>query len=286
MARPLRIEYEGAVYHVTSRGNAGQDIFAVDADREMFLESLGDSVRRFGWICHAYCLMTNHYHLLLETPEPNLSRGMQHLNGVYTQAFNRRHLRSGRVLQGRFKSIVVEKEPHLLELARYIVLNPVRAGIVRSARDWPWASYRGTAGMVEGAGFLTTDWILAQFHRSPTRATALYRQFVKQGRGVDVWTELRGGVLLGGDEFVGKLKPLLSDYETLKEVPRRERLAARPSLDELFSQVQGKETRDKQIHAAVRIHKYTLQAVADFLGLSYSTISTIAKRAGAEHRTW
>ena len=142
MARPLRIEYEGAVYHVTSRGNGRQSIFCVDSDREAFLEVLSDTVRRFGWICHAYCLMTNHYHLLLETPEANLSRGMRHLNGVYTQAFNRRHMRSGHVMQGRFKGIVVEKESHLLELVRYVVLNPVRAKTVRSAKDWPGAGVR------------------------------------------------------------------------------------------------------------------------------------------------
>jgi putative transposase len=286
MARPLRIEYEGAVYHVTSRGNARQDIFLVDSDREMFLHLLGDTVERFGWVCHAYCLMTNHYHLLLETPEANLSRGMRHLNGVYTQAFNRRHMRSGHVLQGRFKAILVEKETHLLELARYVVLNPVRARAVRTVRDWPWSSYRATAGMVEAPGFLTTGWILAQFHRTPRRAIELYREFVKQGRGINAWSELRGGILLGTDEFVDKLKLLLSDYEALKEIPRRERLATRPSLDELFSKVRDKKARNRQIHAAVRVHEYTLQAVADFLGLHYSTISVIAKRvaAGRKHQ--
>jgi len=190
----------------------------------------------------------------------------------------RRHTRTGRVLQGRFKGILVEKEPHLLELARYVVLNPVRARAVRSARDWAWSSYRATAGMVDAPDFLTTSWILAQFHRSPRRAIELYREFVKQGRGVDAWAELRGGILLGSDEFVDKLKPLLSDYEALKEVPRRERLATRPSLDELFSKVRDKKARDRQIHAATCVHEYTLQAVADFLGLHYSTISMIAKR--------
>jgi hypothetical protein len=124
------------------------------------------------------------YHLLVETPEANLSRGMRHLNGVYTQAFNRRHKRTGHVLQGRFKAILVEKESHLLELARYVVLNPVRARAGRSARDWPWSSYRATAGMVDAPDFLTTSWILAQFHRSRNRAIDLYRKFVKQGRGV------------------------------------------------------------------------------------------------------
>jgi REP element-mobilizing transposase RayT len=284
MARPLRVEYEGAFYHVTSRGNARQDIFLVDPDRELFLETLGDTVRRFGWVCHAYCLMTNHYHLLIETPEANLSRGMRHLNGVYTQAFNRRHMRTGHVLQGRFKAILVEKESHLLELARYVVLNPVRARAVRSARDGSWSSYRATAGMVDAPDFLTTSWILAQFHRSPRRAIELYRKFVKQGRGVDAWAELRGGILLGSDEFVDKLKPLLSDYEALKEVPRRERLATRPSLDELFSKVRDKKARDQRIHVATRVHEYTLQAVADFLGLHYSTISMIAKRIAENER--
>jgi REP element-mobilizing transposase RayT len=278
MARPLRIEYEGAVYHVTSRGNGRQSIFLVDSDREVFLEVLSDAVRRFDWICHAYCLMTNHYHLLIETPEANLSRGMRHLNGVYTQAFNRQHARSGHVMQGRFKAILVEKESHLLELARYVVLNPVRAKAARSAKDWPWSSYRATAGMAEAPEFLTTAWILTQFHRSRARAANLYREFVKQGRGVDAWTELRGGILLGTDDFVDKLKPLLSDYQTLREVPRRERLATRPRLEELFSDVTEKAERDRRIHDAVRAHEYTLQAVADFLGLHSSTISTIAKR--------
>ncbi|MDD5263427.1 MAG: transposase [Candidatus Bipolaricaulis sp.] len=278
MARPLRLEYEGAVYHVTSRGNARQDIFLVDPDRKLFLQTLADTVERFGWICHGYCLMTNHYHLLVETPEPNLSRGMRHLNGVYTQAFNRRHMRSGHVLQGRFKAIVVEKESHLLELARYVVLNPVRAEMVRSAKDWRWSSYRATAALVGAPLFLTAGWILEQLDRDPRRATRIYRGFVENGRDVDVWTELRGGILLGGDDFVAELKPLLSDHEAARELPRRERPVTRPSLAELFSRVLDRGARDLQIHAATRVHEYTLQEVAAFVGLRPSTLSTIAAR--------
>ena len=283
MARPLRLEYEGAVYHVTSRGNARQGIFLIDLDRKLFLETLADTVGRYGWICHAYCLMTNHYHLLVETPEANLSRGMRHLNGVYTQAFNRRHMRTGHVLQGRFKAIVVEKESHLLELARYVVLNPVRARMVRSAKDWRWSSYRATARLADAPPFLTTSWILEQLHRNPSRATGIYRKFVKEGRGADAWAELRGGILLGGDEFVGGLRPLLSDYQAARELPRRERLAARPSLTELFAAVCDKEARNRKIHAATRIHEYTLQEVADFIGLRPSTISTIAVRVSRQN---
>ena len=130
MARPLRIEFDGALYHVTSRGNKREDIYLDDIDRLIFLDVLAEVCRRFNWVCHAYCQMTNHYHLLIETPDANLSLGMRHLNGVYTQKFNYHHDRVGHVFQGRYKGILVEKEAHLLELARYIVLNPVRARMV------------------------------------------------------------------------------------------------------------------------------------------------------------
>ena len=140
MARPLRIEFEGALYHVMSRGNARSDIFLDDEDRQLFVENLGRVSGRFDWRVWAWCLMSNHYHFLVETLEPTLSRGMREVNGVYTQAFNRRHGRSGHVLQGRFKAPLVDKDRYLLELSRYVVLNPVRAGIVQTAADWAWSN--------------------------------------------------------------------------------------------------------------------------------------------------
>ena len=130
MARALRIEYPDAVYHITSRGNARNEIFADDQDRDNFLTVLGVVVKRYNWLCHAYCLMDNHYHLMIETPDANLSRGMRQLNGVYTQKYNWRHSKTGHIFQGRYKSILVEKENYLLELCRYVVLNPVRANMV------------------------------------------------------------------------------------------------------------------------------------------------------------
>ena len=278
MARPLRIEYEGAVYHATTRGNSGDDIFLDDADREHFLEILASTVERFGWICHAYCLMSNHYHLLVETPQPNLSRGMKHLNGIYTQWFNRQHSRFGHLVQGRFKSIVVEKESYLLELARYIVLNPVRAKMVRSVRDWRWSSYRATAGQVESPEFLTANWLLAQFDRNPAKALHAYRTFVKHGGDVAVWEDVKAGMLMGSDSFVQSLRPLLRYVEENREFRREERLATRPTLKELFADVSDKTTRNELIHRAVRIHQYRLKEVGDHLGLCYSTISVIAKR--------
>jgi len=240
-------------------------------------------VERYHWICHAYCLMPNHYHLLVETPLANLSQGMRQLNGVYTQAFNRRHNRTGHLLQGRYKAILVEKESHLLELARYIVLNPVRAGLVQHPRAWRWSSYRATVGEEEPSAFLTTDWILSQFHRERARAQREYRKFVSKGKGVDVWADLRGGVILGSERFVEKLKPLLQERASELEIPRRERLAARPKLEELFGGLNDKRERDERIYQAVRVHGYTLKQVAEAVGLSYSTVSVIAKRV-AESR--
>ena len=140
MVRPLRIEYPGAVYHLTSRGNARDPIFLDDADRYLFLDLLGDLVDRYNWLCHGYCLMDNHYHLLVETIDANLSTGMRQLNGIYTQKFNRQHDRVGHLFQGRYKAIVVEKESYLLELCRYIVLNPVRAKIVNNPGKYRWSS--------------------------------------------------------------------------------------------------------------------------------------------------
>lgn len=283
MARPLRVEFAGAVYHVTARGNAGEDIFADDTDRLKFLEVLGDVVERFDWICHAYCLMPNHYHLLVETPEGNLSRGMRQLNGVYTQAFNRRHGRVGHVLQGRFKAILVEKESYLLEVARYVVLNPVRAGMARHPRFWRWSSYRATAGETEPAAFLTTDGILSQFGRRRDRARLAYREFVREGYDVALWDDLRGGVLLGTDRFVRKMRPRLRDAEPLREVPRRQRLVARPSLAKLLAKLgRDKAKRDTAIYLAVHEHGYTLAEVGAHLELHYSTISRIANRVASE----
>jgi putative transposase len=281
MARPLRIEFEGALYHITSRGNAGAEIFLCNKDRGDFLATLEETVKRFGWICHAYCLMSNHYHLLLETPTPCLSRGMQFLNGVYTQRFNRRHKRYGHVLQGRFRSILVEKEPHLLELARYIVLNPVRAKMVRSARDWVWSSYRATSRQADSPPFLEVDWILSQFDSRRDRAVRAYRQFVREGLGVDVWENLRSGSLLGSDRFVAKLRPRLLAAPLDQNLLRRERDAARPSIEQLFQGVSSKLDRNERIHDAVRVHHYRLQDVADHLGLHFSTISAIAKQQAA-----
>src|SRR5512142_2829670 len=146
MSRPLRIEYAGAVYHITNRGNDKKAIFKDDHDHETFLKIPTFVNKRYHWLCHGYCLMNNHYHLIVETPDGNLSLGMRQLNGVYTQAFNKRHRCVGHVFQGRFKAVLVQKDSHFLEVCRYVVLNPVRAKAVGHPRQWKWSSYNATAG--------------------------------------------------------------------------------------------------------------------------------------------
>lgn len=266
MARPLRIEYPGAVYHITSRGNAKRSIYRGRADREAFLKTLKQVVDRFNWLCHAYCLMPNHYHLLIETVDPTLSRGMQQLNGVYTQTFNRKHARVGHVFQGRYKAILVEKEAYLLELSRYIVLNPVRAGLDRAAKGWKWSSYSATAGLVPVPSLLTTDWILSQFSSNKSEAQQRYRRFISQGRDYKVWEGLKGQIYLGSDAFI---RSISHQHKNLSEVPRVQRLAARSSLDEIFRNY----TENTGILMAYRENGYTMKAIAEHLGVHYATIS-------------
>ncbi|MBI4915717.1 MAG: transposase [Acidobacteria bacterium] len=240
MARPLRLEHPGAVWHVTSRGNAREAIFLDDGDRSAFLELLAKSVEMCRWRLHAYVLMTNHFHLLLETPEPNLSRGMRQLNGVYTQRFNRRHRRTGHVLQGRFGAVLVERNAHLLELARYVVLNPVRAGMVPSPGTWAWSSFRATAGLADGPSWLDTAWLLAQLDPgSPSRARLRYRQFVAEGVAGEYnpWDSLVGQIYLGGEEFLAGIERMARGHAAVREHPRLQREVRRPSAGELLDVV-------------------------------------------------
>ena len=174
MSRPLRLELSGGLYHVTSRGDRREDIYLNDEDRIAWLDILGAVCKRFNWACHAWCQMSNHYHLVLETPEGNLSQGMRQLNGVYTQSVNRAHQRVGHVFQGRYKAILVEKDAYLLELSRYVVLNPVRAGMVKRPEQWAWSSYRAMLGQADRPAWLHTDWILGQFAARRSRAVEKY----------------------------------------------------------------------------------------------------------------
>jgi REP element-mobilizing transposase RayT len=282
MARPLRIEYPGAVYHVTSRGNARQSIFMDDADRQVFLEVLGNVVEKYNWLCHAFCLLDNHYHLLVETQDPNLSLGMRQLNGVFTQRVNIRHHRVGHLFQGRYKAILVEKNEHLLELCRYIVLKPVRARKVSEPGQWQWSSYPATAYAVKILDFLTVDWILGQFANNKNEARKIYRKFVadcllKQEQ--SPWKKLVGQMVFGSSDFVADIQSRLSEAREIVEIPRTQRFPGRPPLGELFPKQEklDKAARNKLIETAHMQYGYTLKDIADQLHIHYTTVSKILK---------
>jgi len=281
MARPLRIEFPGAVYHITSRGNARQAIFTDDEDRGGFLDVLSMVAERFKWLCHAYCLMENHYHLLIETPNANLSKGMRELNGVYTQGFNQRYRRVGHLFQGRYKAIIVEKNNHLLSLCRYVVLNPVRVGLIKKPEQWRWSNYKATIGLAKRPSFLTIDWVLSQFGGRKRVAMEKYRRFVMEGIDKESpWETLKGQIFWGTDEFIKQLSGLLDEKESIKEVPKVQRYVARPPLRELFKGKKGKErtAEDRAIYDAYVRHGYTMKEIADHLHFHYATISRAIKR--------
>lgn len=275
MARQLRIEFAGALYHITSRGNAREAIYLNDQDRTEFLSLLSNACRRFNWYCHAYCLMDNHYHLLIETNTSSLSKGMKYLNGTYTQFFNRSHKRVGHIFQGRFKGILIEKESYLLELSRYIVLNPVRARMVRTAKDWLWSSYRATAGLTPAHSCLTTDWLLAGFSKNRKSAQQVYQEFVLQGKNQPApWGNLKNQIYLGSSEFVEEMQCKLEPDHSLNDIPKKQKLAP---IKPLNHYKQRYPSRCEAMAKAYLSGHYTLKEVGRHFGVSYATVSRAVK---------
>jgi REP-associated tyrosine transposase len=197
MSRGPRFQASGAIYHLTSRGTEGRDVYLDDLDRRLFLRGLSQVVEECSWRCGAYCLMTNHFHLLVQTLEPNLAVGMHRLNSDYANYFNRRHDHVGHLFQSRYASELIERESHLLETCRYIVLNPVRAGLCRRPGNWPWSSYRATAGYESASAFLDVDWVLGQFGTTPRQAALRYVEFVAEGLRDAAESAVSGGLAPG-----------------------------------------------------------------------------------------
>ena len=276
MARALRLEFAGALYHITSRGDRQEDIFESDQDRHKFLEILGEACTHFNWRCHAYCLMSNHYHLLIETQDGNLSKGMRQLNGTYSQAFNRAHSRVGHVFQGRYKAILVEKENYLLELARYIVLNPVRAQMVHTASDWPWSSYRASVGKVAKPDWIEVDWLLCMFGQKRRQAIDGFVRFVSEGKGQpSPWSELRNQVFLGSESFVTEMQARIDDKQDLTEVPLKQRRKQPLALSIFDQRATCRNEAISQMYASTH---YTLKEIGGYYGLHYSRVSRIVAK--------
>jgi putative transposase len=275
MARSLRIEYTGALYHITSRGNKKEDIFLSDGDRVLFLGVLDEVCKRYRWICYSYCLMSNHYHLLIETPEGNISKGMRLLNGVYTQRFNRVHSRVGHVFQGRFKGILVEKEDYLLELCRYIVLNPVRAHIVATVSDWKWSSYRATICEERSPNWLSSNYILTLFSNDVLIAIKKFQEYVALGSlNGTPWDRLKHQIYLGSDDFVKVMQAKIDSKKNLNNFPKPQYLEQSLSLQYYEQQAIN---RDECIVMAYNSGGFSMAEIGNYFGLHYSRISRIVK---------
>jgi len=204
----------------------------------MFVRLLGEMVEENEVICHAWVLMDNHYHLMLETPSANLSVAMKHLNAIYTQRFNKKHHRTGHLFQGRFKALVVEKDTYLKELCRYVVLNPARARMVKHPKDWKWSSYRATVGLEKPEKWLEVDWILGQFGKERKRAQKVYKRFVEEGIGIkeSPWEELFSRVYLGSEKFLNHVREVGKKHQHL-DVPKYQKQVIKQDPEKVIGQV-------------------------------------------------
>ncbi|RQO59957.1 transposase [Paucibacter sp. KBW04] len=284
MSRPLRIEFPGALYHVTSRGDRREDIFVDDMDRARLLAIVAQGLARFDAGMLAYCLMGNHYHFVVYTRQGSLSALMRHINGVYTQAFNRRHGKVGHLFQGRFKAILVDKDSYLLEVCRYVELNPVRAEMVAGAADWPWSSYRVHIGHAEAPEWLCSTELWGYLlGRDPctdadrARAQRSYAELVAAGREVKLWDEgLNRQIYLGDDEFAGRmLDAAQSAAKRSASVPKVQRSSTR-RLAEWLARC---ETREEAYWRAYTESGLSMTAIAKEVGLTLARVSQLIAKA-------
>lgn len=282
MARPLRIEYPGAFYHVTSRGNEQKDVFKSKKDREQFLTYLESAVERYGAVIHAYCLMSNHYHLLLETPVGNLSQIMRHINGAYTTYFNVKRKRAGHLFQGRYKAILVEADEYAAELSRYIHLNPVKAEMVTKPEEYIWSSYRQLIGMAEKPAWLTTSFVLGFFGGKRGK----YREFVNDGirnENESLLTKVIASTILGNPDFVLEVAGKhLGEKRADRNMPAV-RVLNRPGIDEI-KRVVGMVVKDENLAKKVSLffcHRYSgarLREIGEHFGLGDAAVTQASRR--------
>jgi REP element-mobilizing transposase RayT len=290
MARPLRIEYPGAFYHITARGNERKDIFKSARDREQFLSYLESAAERYGAAVHAYCLMSNHYHLLLETPRGNLSQIMRHINGAYTTYFNAKRRRAGHLLQGRYKAILVEADEYAKELSRYIHLNPVRAGAVDRPGDFPWSSYADYVGARKPPEWLAMALILDCFGKKVAAAQRRYREFV-EGRpmrgGDSPLNNVVASTILGSEDFVETIRErYLKGRKSERDLPAVRRLVTQASPGEIAQAVEAAFGDDAALARQASLyvcHTCTgrsLREIGSVFGISESGVSQASRRMG------
>jgi len=288
MGRPLRIEYPGAVYHVTSRGDRQEPIFRDDSDRQRLLDVVDQTMGRLDAEVFAYCLMGNHYHFVLRTRQANLSRVMRHINGEYTRAFNRRHQVAGHVFQGRFHSVIVDRDAYLLEVCRYVELNPVRAGLVGAVGNWRWSSYGAHIGMELAPRWLATAELHGQLlgrdvmtEADRRRARLLYADTVAAGRAVDLWgRHLHREIYLGEEPFAMEMQARASE-QRLRSADISKSQRSRPNM--LSAWLTPERTRDEAFRLAYSQGGMTMPEIARQAGMSVSGVSRIIAIARRLH---
>ncbi len=273
MARPLRIEYPGALYHVISRGNERRPIVADDMDRSKRLDWLRRAVQTYGWHLHAFVQMTNHEHLFVETPEPNLSAGMQYLNGSYTSYFNCRWRRSGHLFQGRFKAHVIDEQGYFQVISRYIHLNPVRAKMVVKPQEYPWSSYFGYIRAAKAWDWITYDRVLLDFGPGkPSARRRRYRQYVEANIETSAECPFKyaiEGLVLGSQAFVDRIRSLITQRDKDPAIPELDRLRLRPSLETIVDRVARRTQSDSKQWRQGRRSDGGGRAVAAFISRSW-----------------
>ena len=288
MARPLRIAYPEAFYHVTSRGNERKDIFKSQGDRERFLSYLESATERYGALIHIFCLMTNHYHLLMETPFGNLSQIMQHINGAYTTYFNLKQKRSGHLFQGRYKAILIDADEYAKEVSRYIHLNPVRAKMVDRPEQYRWSSYQYYIGLKKSPKWMVRDFILGYFGKKISDAQKGYRAFVESLIGQEYKSPLRDVVsstILGRVDFIEAIKDkYLSNKEFDPNVPALKELSGKPSVEEIIEEVDSVFRENRGLARGVKIYlcqRHTgkmLKEIGNYFDIGDSGVSQASRR--------
>ncbi len=288
MSRPLRITYPDAFYHITSRGNEQKAVFKNRRDREKFLEYLESSSERYEAVIHAYCMMDNHYHLLLETPSGNLPQIMRHINGAYTTYFNIKRDRSGHLFQGRYKAILVDKDEYAKELSRYIHLNPVRAKIVERPEEYEWSSYVYYIGRKKKPAWLNTDFILGYFGRKRSSVEKEYHQFVNILAKEEYESPLKDVVsstLLGSLDFITYIKDTyISGKGIGKDIPASKELLKRVSVNDIFEEVEDIFSDNRVVSRDVKIYlckRYTgkkLSEIGTYFNIGESGVSQAFRR--------
>jgi putative transposase len=287
VARPLRIIFPGAFYHITSRGNEKKDVFKSRRDREKFLDYLASATERYGAVIHAYCLMNNHYHLILETPAGNLSEIMQHINSAYTTYFNLKRKRAGHLFQGRYKAILVEANEYLVELSRYIHLNPVRAGIVYRPEDYTWSSYRSYIGLCSMPKWLERKYILGNFGKKEGEATKKYKAFVEDLLGKEYESPLKetfGTAILGTVEFIECITTThITKKKEERDVPALRQFANRPTLEAIRAAVKAVIGNDEKLARQAGMyfcHRYSgerLRTIGELFNVRESAITEASR---------